>query len=67
MRPNASDAVAAGEGALITFRIRRVSWKEKSSSSNPSGANKTQANGLKDQLDAYNNSGCLQVPVIPAN
>jgi hypothetical protein len=35
--------------------------------SNPSGANRTQADGLKNQLDAYNNSGCQQVPVIPAN
>jgi hypothetical protein len=35
--------------------------------SNPSGANRTQADGLKNQLDAYNNSGCQQVPVVPAN
>jgi fibro-slime domain-containing protein/uncharacterized repeat protein (TIGR01451 family) len=34
-------------------------------SSNPKGANKDRANAIKNKLDAYNNSGCEQVPVIP--
>lgn len=35
--------------------------------SKPSGALKEQVNAVKDQLDAYNNSGCEQVPVIPGS
>jgi hypothetical protein len=35
--------------------------------SKPSGALKAQANAIKDQLDIYNNSGCVEVPVIPGN
>lgn len=33
--------------------------------SNPKGANRDRANAIKNKLDAYNNSGCQQVPVIP--
>ena len=33
--------------------------------SNPKGADRAQAGSLKNQLDAYNNPSCTEVPVIP--
>jgi fibro-slime domain-containing protein/uncharacterized repeat protein (TIGR01451 family) len=35
--------------------------------SKPTGAVKDQVDALKNQLDAYNNPGCTEVPVIPGN
>jgi hypothetical protein len=35
--------------------------------SKPTGAVKDQVDALKNQLDAYNNPGCTEVPVIPGS